>query len=112
MLVRYCEADLSTHWKWHFDIPDIEEGQKSQTIEFSEGDLWNDGTLSRIEEALRLWRRLRNQKPNQTVPLYLDVESLRPEQRQPYRTMVRRLVDESGALSWQDDSMRDIVLTL
>lgn len=110
MLVRYCAADTSTHWKWNFDIPDVAEGKQSQAVEFTDADFWNDNTPARIEEALRLWRRLRNQKPNQTVPLYLDVGSLNPEQRQPSRTLVRKLVNESGALSWQDDLTQDTVL--
>ena len=74
MLVHYCDATKSTHFKWITNIIDqIQDfSADSTTITFDVGDAWNSETSLRLLQTVKIYRMLKS--GSMLLPLGLTID--------------------------------------
>lgn len=61
MLARYSKQNDKMYYRWlnNYDLYNKEE-QKTVTIKFSENDMWNENTATKLEQELQNYKYIRN----------------------------------------------------
>lgn len=74
VLVRYCSADDSFHWKWLSNVlAEISQPEtKTVTVRFNESDAWSDADPEAIVHTLNVYRTIR--VASRRLPLGLSID--------------------------------------
>lgn len=83
-VVRYCSSTNGFFWQWAHIISakaDISDGQESATYKFCEDERWTEGVPTQIQRTLDVRRALANFPASAAIPIRLDLEPVRAEDR-------------------------------
>jgi tetratricopeptide (TPR) repeat protein len=98
-IVRYCEGDGSTHWRWAFNVEAPVSAQESLTVRFEPSDEWTSSTPAEIRATLSTLRTIRSYPPHKPICLQPDFAVATVSQRFALESALRSMAEAVPLLS-------------
>lgn len=110
-IVRYCRADDTFHFRWHFlkDLPALKEGQKTVTLHFIDTDQWTDETPEAVKDTLTTLRKMRGYPRRKPILVAASFEGLGADGRYEFEAALHNLTEIVQCLALQAGRHQDLL---